>query len=129
MKDELITFETAVLAKEKGFNGLVYNCFIKGIDKPNALYNPYDFNHDKTFNGRISRSTQSLLARWLREIHSINILITCHQSNSSEITYDYCLFIPYGYQSKMTKWSKNNYKTYEEAFEDALQEGLNLIKK
>ncbi len=74
MQEELVTFETAKLAEEKGFD------IIKSDDKF------YDFsgNLDYTFQGyqeslekyeRTSAPTQSLLQKWLREVHNIDVSV------------------------------------------------------
>ena len=83
---------------------------------------------DKGYFETFSAPTQSLLQKWLREVHKINILYTVHQTNGNVITYDYCLHLPYGFQSTITPWSQLNYNTYEEALEIGLQEALKLIK-
>ena len=144
MADELITFETAKLAKEKGFNLETHDYFSKdSYEKEfshkigfNDDYWGDNYIHNWNTNGEpfkpfskecYSTPTQSLLQKWLREVYSINILTTVHQVNGSNITYDYCLHKPYGSQSKMTSWSQINYESYEEALEIGLQEALKLI--
>lgn len=125
MEEQLISFETAKLAKEKDFNELC-----------DFLYHD-DGNRDRVGNANnldeeefISYAcpTQSLLQKWIREIYKINILIHPNQMNNNPITYVYCLHYKYGYQSKMTNWSKFKYSSYEEALEIGLQEALKLIK-
>lgn len=108
MKDQIISLETAKLANDKGFN-IVYGFLKIGMMGNEIL------------------CTQSLLQRWLREKHSINILVHPHQVNNSPITYSFCLHYKYGFQSNMTNWSKRH-KNYEEALEAGLIEGLKLIK-
>ena len=107
MEDTLITFETAKLAKEKGFK-------IKGnqagftMNKPECLDFP----------------TQSLLAKWLREEY--NIYVTSQIGNLDFInTYHYD--IRYIDKNKFICKVKGNFKTYEEALEAGLQEALKLI--
>jgi len=83
MKDELIEFKTAALAKEKGFNIETYALYSAG-----ELFNPEDssisvlgipddslhkFNHNKCVDSTCSAPTQSLLQKWLREIHKIDV--------------------------------------------------------
>jgi hypothetical protein len=130
MKEPLITFETAKLAKEKGFDDV----------KTNHL--PYMLEGDDK--GRIGASiyckvyanccTQSFLQKWLREAHCINIFMTFKPNIKK---WD---FIPYfmsmdakeyiEYNSNYTKQNnKRRFDTYEDALEIGLQEALKLIQK
>jgi hypothetical protein len=114
MKDQLITFKTAKLAKEKGFNlicidGCEYNYTEDGIllgheDGGHRQYIPY------------MAPTQSLLQKWLREIHEIDV---------------YC--IPSDFETGI--WYNNIAShnpvftgSYEEVLEKGLFEALKLIK-
>ena len=107
MEEQLISFETAKLAKEKGCN--LENCTCGGY--PDCIC------YDK-------RISQSLLAKWLREKHGIDILVQRDFSNGIKkyiLTPCFDKPIPKGYESV----EKNN---YEEAYEIGLQEALKLIK-
>jgi|TARA_R110000765_G_scaffold344689_1_gene434922 hypothetical protein len=117
MKEKLITFETAKLAKEKelkiGFINTVYNPSGKLIDL-----------NDRQQEGfiPIQAPTQSLLQKWLREIHNIDIQI-------HSISGKYFVKIKYWDRSfHMTSSVEISGKTYEEALEKGLQEALKLIK-
>ena len=131
MEDTRITFETAKLAKEKGFP-----------QEPNKLKIPY-YNYKGEFKGdvkdwlrkylrnedtsdveSVSAPTQSLLAKWLREKH--NIYVTSQIGNLDFInTYHY--EIRYIDKNKFMCKVNGNFKTYEEAYEIGLQEALKLI--
>ena len=125
MKDTRITFETAKLAKEKGFP-----------QEPNKLKIPY-YNYKGEFKGdvkdwlrkylrkedtsdveSVSAPTQSLLAKWLREKHNIHLIA---YKNINIDGYDWCYITTDGITNI------NSYKTYEEAYEIGLQEALKLI--
>ena len=131
MNEQLISFETAKLAKEKGFNIEVKTYFdIKKFgDKPCEFYgrlnandyNSWDDKLKKNINaGYISAPTQSLLQKWLREVHNIHIAVLPKILPSNEIKY-YC------FKGKIKKDFKDLYNTYEEALEKGLQEALKLI--
>ena len=126
MEDTRITFETAKLAKEKGFP-----------QEPNRRKVPY-YNYKGEFNGdvtdflrkylreedtsdveSVSAPTQSLLAKWLREKHNIHLIA---YKNINIDGYDWCYITTDGITNI------NSYKTYEEALEAGLQEALKLIK-
>ena len=132
MEDTRITFETAKLAKEKGF-----------FQETNRLEIPY-YNYKGEFKGDvsdwrirkyirgedtsdiefISAPTQSLLAKWLREQH--NIYVTSQIGNLDFInTYHY--EIRYIDKNKFMCKVNGNFKTYEEALEIGLQKALKLI--
>jgi hypothetical protein len=101
MTEELIILETAKLAKEKGFTW--FHALL-----PSLIF------EDKY------RTTQSLLQKWLREKHDIEIYV-----RSSVDLYNkkyWTTFLPNGCLE-----NKNN--TYEEALEFGLQKGLKLIQQ
>jgi len=135
MKEQLTSYETAVLAKEKGWDG-------DFIESHKIL------------------TTQSLLQKWIREIYDIHINIRhedyFHLSKYKYFHYDIS-------QGSLTDVTKNKdlhgdimdecsqdipgnhlndekfskliferefaFKTYEEALEHGLQQALKLIKK
>ena len=131
MEDTRITFETAKLAKEKGF-----------YQEPNRRKVPY-YNYKGEFNGdvtdflrkylreedtseveSVSAPTQSLLAKWLRERY--NIHVTSQIGNLDFInTYHYD--IRYIDKNKFICKVKGNFKTYEEALETGLYQALLLL--
>ena len=120
MEEQLISFETAKLAKEKGFD------FIYIIDNELTKH---------------SLITQSLLAKWLREVHNCFIDILPHRDGDSKnkqwkskkdvfwsVEVDY-----YGKDFKIeltddADFTQHFNNTYEEALEAGLQEALKLIK-
>ena len=126
MEDTRITFETAKLAKGKGFP-----------QETNRLEIPY-YNYKGEFKGDVSdwrvrkyirgedtsdiefvsAPTQSLLAKWLREEHNIHLIA---YKNINIDGYDWCFITTDGITNI------NSYKTYEEAYEIGLQEALKLI--
>lgn len=127
MKDQLISFDTAKLAKEKGFDWNVVNYYDKDKTKCSEYsdlgVNPENFNADfwntKAFTPFYSAPTQSLLQKWLREEHRIVVyVITSADRAFRNILYD-------GYIG--TELYIINKKTYEEALEEGLKEALKLI--
>lgn len=124
MKDRLISFETAKLAKEKHFN---IPCDARWWIEPCSEWKESDKGAVKCDNREddsISRPTQSLLQKWLRETHNIHV---CPFDEFNE----YILLINYynGQGDKGEIWKhKGPYKKYEEALEIGLLEGLELIK-
>lgn len=132
MQETLISFETAKLAKEKGF------------DEPCAYYSILDFQNFKA-DGKIYQarlgdgsygdnvlqfvkrtnqphlagaSTQSLLQKWLREVHKIHVLLVFKPNQK----YDYEIDTIEDYYT-----FHDPQLTYEEALEKGLFEALKLI--
>jgi len=133
MKDELITFETAKLAKEKGFNIPTWFFYFKGIlvDKTTGE------NDSSTFDENISNwndgwnfdhtsaPTQSLLQRWLREKHDTHIELVLWNNNSwsCQVVNDV-----FAYEEDGSEYEAYGCKSYEEALEEGLQAALKLIQ-
>lgn len=153
MREELVTFQVAKLAKEKGFDEPCIDTY-----KDVVLYRHKSKRHNSSFNQqweeepiknsamsnakipRYSAPTQSLLQRWLREVHDIRVLIDFETIDDSETAYTFKIvkYLPEGKNRKKDTWdfyettySFNQgggwYKTYEEALEVGLQEALKLI--
>lgn len=150
MKEQLISFETAKLAKEKGF-----------YIEPEDDYSMSFFNIEggrwtmfqtkrqtkdyikKEYNKAISYAlitTQSLLQRWIRENHEIILSIlstieTCTYGSDDdgdwreEIIYKIHIYRRRpSSEAFYTEYEKNDFDSYEEALEVGLQEALKLIK-
>lgn len=121
MKEQLISLETAILAKEKGYNQNPYKTknaygpeYIDGSNirlRSSSLFNP-DSN-------TAVAPTQSLLQKWLREEHKIDIII-----HVTSTTNEYWAHIPNFIRGD---WKSICFKIYEEALEQGLIEGLNRI--
>jgi hypothetical protein len=127
MKDELVTFETAKLAKEKGFNipipqnGQVYGITEGKIDTAIESNQIKNWNDDK-YNDICSAPTQSLLQRWLRDEKNLWVWVD-HYKNRTYTAHisDECD------NSKSNELFGNIYYSYEQALENGLQEALKLI--
>jgi len=124
MTDEKVGFDVARLAKEKGFDVPTLYCFLldrseqfsSGEEGDCALYNHNLWDY-------YSRPTQSLLARWLREVHKIHISPMFIGPDTNK--YQYRIDIEgSGNTGKYSKW----FLSFEECFEEGLKEGLSLIK-
>ena len=133
MEEQLISFETAILAKNKGFNERCYVYFYTDRYERELgmrLCN-YKSLHGVTNSTRNSdliecaAPTQSLLQKWLRDKH--NIIVT-----SDPITgFSKCKHSWHIYQFSniwyLSKFTAVCYNSYEEALEVGLQEALKLI--
>lgn len=146
MKEELITYDTAVLAKEKGFNIECLHFYTKpnskmfGIDEHGRSYpiknkskSLYVIGEHATLNIKSAFyvPSQSLLQRWLREVHNIHVfccldIIDKHGSYWVEIGIK-DTSTGYGYKG-VFETELNEGKTYEEVLEIGLYQALKLIK-
>jgi hypothetical protein len=71
MTSELITFETAKLAKEKGFIEACDAAFQPKGDGYTTSYGPPVFSNANIHPKMYARPTQDLLERWFREKHAL----------------------------------------------------------
>jgi hypothetical protein len=127
MQETLIEFETGKLAKEKNFNipcdarwWMEFGSWKESKKGAVKCKNSEEYS--------ISRPTQSLLAKWLREFHGIPITVIHFPKYDNDGIVKY---IEYRYSiiEKNEVWEETlRHKTYEEALEIGLQEGLKLIK-
>jgi hypothetical protein len=112
MEETLISFETAKAAKEKGF----YIKYAKVYNKNNKCLITY-IPSVHSFNDYIPASTQSLLQKWLREEHNINLYVAL-----SGIAKPHWF-----YSINDNIIMSGNVLSYEEALEKGLYEALKLI--
>lgn len=116
MREELIQFETAKLAKEKDF--VIYTKTMFDHQGETQSCDEIEFNYWVKEKGYCAIPSQSLLQRWLREVHNTDVYCIPWIYENKRV-YDF--FINYEGESRA-------YSSYEEAFEKGLQEALKLIK-
>ena len=156
MEEQLISFDVAKLAKEKGFNiptinvyigdelisnkldfsnsgftgsdfFVEINDFVENWNKPNWVFTKEcsecfgcKLDNKKYFEA-CSASTQAILHKWLREVHEIIVFIAPVIPDCKEFGFDI-------YSNKFDIETPGGfYKTYEEALEAGLYQGLKLI--
>ena len=138
LREKLISFETAILAKEKGFKNACDGFVNKDneyIFMPDLLYpNNSEFSHNSEEDPEVVEwkelmktlvlaPTQSLLQKWLREVHEISIKIDDYYTNS-RVRFDYNV-------CELGSQEDNPvgiFETYEEALEIGLYQALKQIK-
>lgn len=140
MNEQLISFETAKLAKEKGFDIPCQWAFGKNGEEPiNFNEYHYEFSKDNLIHGdnfnfykgvyrNISAPTQSLLQKWLFETHKLYVEVRLTHGHDKvhfyPIIYDCNVHRP----KEKSMYDLYNYNYIpEEAFEKGLQEALKLI--
>ena len=131
MGEQIIQFETAKIAKKKGYSipTNIYNSHGEYMDYINPMY-----NHEKNYihHSIFYAPTQSLLARWLRENHNIHVVVYPIEAfrtnkqvsqNKDDVEYFYTL-----YKDVIKDYRGGSpFDNYEDAFEKGLQAGLELI--
>ena len=131
MREQLVSEKVAILAKEKDFPQTLdvgITCRIK--NKVNVYYEKVrpvtesDLDNSWSIFEEIY-PTQSVLQKWLREEHKIDIVI-CPIGNIELVTTGYYYEIPLGINEPNIE--SDSFETYEEALEVGLQQALTLIK-
>lgn len=120
MEEQLISFETAKLAKEKGFNEECYLTYGKILKEYCIFKSDYSETNSEVNKYTYSAPTQSLLQKWLREKHKIHIELQCDSNY-----YKYFILI---YYKTNCVFNLDDSLIYEEALEIGLQEALKLIE-
>lgn len=114
--EELISYETAKLAKEKGFTENTCDYFSKEVENNRTFSDAYNLpNYHNSYDDRFSAPTQSLLQKWLREVHNIDVRV------ANKYRY-------YHLVKDQQYFDRTTYDTYEQALEAGLLEALKLIK-
>lgn len=142
MEEQLISFETAKLSKEKGFN-----VTHQGVYNKQGQYLSYCILNNSTLPERdglrndlleCTAPTQSLLQRWLREVYHIHINPSFNLGVKEFGGWALnCTLMDHSAHALMCKVSKRfediyfneeiEIFTYENALEIGLQEALKLI--
>lgn len=124
MQEELITFETAKLAKEKEFNEISETMYVVNEHSVREQSSGKPYWKGET---TIYRPTQSVLAKWLREVHNIDVEVdgirVLHRKTEGYVA------TVYSEKKVLFNWNTGKmHNSYEEALERGLQEALNLIE-
>jgi hypothetical protein len=154
MQEELISLETAKLAQEKGFNwdcnivfdlqnnneivnfrdvaadDFIEDCKTGYRDKGlNYFIEDYKRTDDNTDIGYyVTRPSQSLLQKWLRDIHKIHIELQLSRNEDEEYNdWWFYLYSNNGGRCKYFPCEIGEGLSYEEALEIGLQTALNTI--
>ena len=121
MEEEIVSFKTAKLLMEiLDFPWNIPNWYSQ---KGTLNYSHTAGNEFHSFKG-IPAPTQTCLRRWLREKYDIHIIIEPF-GDPKTLYYEWTV-ISNLYEEESE--DAENFSSYEEALELALQEGLNLVK-
>ena len=140
MEDEIVSFETAMLLKEKGFNEPCSHYY-----EDNDLYKLGYYHGEGTgfvrnnspIDGRLlceemqcTAPTQSLAQKWLREIHNITFNASPH-SNNGKIIYIVTIKVLSSnkYIDFNVMMDTSNKAIMFDTYEDAIEAGLKYCLK
>ena len=143
MKEETVTFYMAKLAKEVGFQNKTphklrknYYNYLGELNGDCTAYIKRFANEEDTSEFvNVEAPTQSLLQRWLREVHNIEVLIArippeailASKNSGKNILRNYNCYV-WNLDGNPRIANKGSFKnTYEEALEAGLQEALKYI--
>lgn len=121
MKEQQIDLKTAILAKEKSLDVECCQCVFVGNEGKIIGEMPYSLakKSEKLF---YIMPTQSLLQKWLRDVHNIAVLVDLECDG----TWFYQILSTKGKCNSITH-GEEGFNTYEVALEAGLFEGLKLI--
>ena len=125
MKEQLINFETAKLAKEKGFDWKpdFYSAGNYYTKHGGFIKESLTLTYNKRMSDFYLASTQSLLQKWLRDNHKIHIMIDYLELSEKWVAEP----VFYLEEDCLKGIEPVIGETYEEAMEKAIQKALNNI--
>ena len=123
IKEQFVSFETAKLLKEAGFD---VPCFNQYTDRGTVWHCdcPENFNKSQCVT---SCPTQALAARWLREVHGIHIF--SNYFFEDETWFYVIVDLKESDEVRAIHPDIRSYQSSEEALEAGLQKAIKLIKK
>ena len=123
MKEAYVSFETAKLIKEKGFNWPT----IEYYSSSGSIYRFADGIADICGILSYQRPTQQIACRWLREEKGIFIDIRVYSGLPVQFGYDISVLYPD--KTLVDKGGTFGYSSYEEATENGLKYVLQNLSK
>ena len=137
IEEQFVSFETAKLLKEAGFDVPTRGTWIKNYTG-DAAFVEHFYGHTTDDISRHSADgfqyeylapTQALAARWLRDAHHINVYACFDYEKFDEKKWFFTREHTMVNDDSAVYCSITNYNSYEEALEAGLKHGLELIKK
>ena len=125
-KEDYVSMEVAKLLKEKGYNEPVYSQY---TNHESVWYcnEPENFNESTDC---YSRPTLYEAQKWLRNKHTIYVVVSPHYSRMYDvIEHEYMIATYFDFLEKPFKWrkSKEYYEIYEQCLNAVILEALKLI--
>lgn len=133
--EDYVSFETAKLLKEKGFDVDCY-CFYTDGELVRAQGHACNWNNGETlfadYKNECSAPTLQMAMKWLREAHKIVIMIQPLSFNGAKDclcdNWTYSVWVDYNLKIGESLRNQNGYySTYEEACESAIKFGMFFV--
>ena len=124
MKDQLISFDVAKLAKEKGLD--FSSNYFREHEFGDADFDD-DFCNWNEYDGYFTIITQSLLQKWLREKKFHHVYVIPITGNKWIYEVKYISLVMDDFISYLL-FEQEEYNTYEQALENGLMSALEIIK-
>jgi hypothetical protein len=122
MVEQYISNQTAQLAKQKGFDCKVSHCYDERGMLGHVLMSKHEwYQNTKDDNWNVAAPTQSVLQKWLREVHNIHI----EYKWKADETYQHEFRVVDG--DTTIEGISEIYHSYEGGLEESLEEALKLI--
>ena len=130
--EDYVSFETAKLLKEKGFNIPCHATYDTAVTGGKPRFSQYEVlnyfprgmkNTDNKFDMVISAPTHQMAMKWLREVHNINIDIV---SVWNQKRFEYQVFVVTPENAKHCYIDEKLYLVYEQACEEAIKYCLEI---
>ena len=123
--EQYVSFDPAKMLKKAGFDCPVHKYFHRPRLSSKTVerfeMSPWNANEEAR---SVSRPTQSLAARWMRDAHKLHIVCETLKNGG----WFYCITKLEPYEDHVVI-SESNMSSFEEALEAGLQETLQLIIK
>lgn len=127
IKEQYISLDTARMLKDASFNVPCRRHYTKsGSTWETAVPETIDDSKSCTW---FPCPTQALAARWLREVHHINVYACFDYERFDERKWFFTREHTLVNDDSAVYCSITNYNSYEEALESGLKHGLELVKK
>lgn len=121
--EDFVSFETAKLLKEKGFDVPCLTCWYIGSEAHEKFNDsPFNYNEIKSEFEWLSRPTLQMAMKWLREVHKIHIQIWILEEKGYWFDIEKILNDQYKHKSLYSTGLEDIYfETYEQACEAAIK--------
>ena len=136
IEESYVSFDTAKMLKEAGFDVECDWFYINnGSVETGIVVRSTSLRDHNMATGFLSRPTQALAARWLREVNGIHVSSNIFMDSANDAdgkTVDEWTFWSYDLfdnSGRIIEESDDRYDRYEESIEAGLKHSLELIKK
>ena len=138
IEEAYVSFETAKLFKDKGFNQPLLTVYITDKEQKEGAFSHMAFSDDTVTNDYSKQiiicPTQQMITRWLREVYNIHVVAFCPiidiDTKKLGVTYNVVIsMLDNDCLAADTDIEDVEYKSYEDAIESGIKYCLNNLIK